>query len=102
MSWCSDLFLQQDDPPQQLVLQAPLGDGEVHHSRPGADLGAVRRVGQLGGDVEREALHHIHFLISYLHLQEEEGGTKLYTFRLIYVVHKRKVTNVLLYKLIQT
>lgn len=66
-----DLFLQQDDPSQQLVLQATLGDSEVHHRRPGTDLRTVRWVGQLGGDVEGEALHHIHLFISNLHLQDE-------------------------------
>jgi len=96
-----DLLLQQDDPAQQLVLEAAPGDGEVHHGRPGADLGAEGRVGQLGGDVEAEALHHVHLLVPHLHLQEETtalGGN----IHRIYILQNGSGRIDRPYKLIQT
>ena len=74
-TYCSThRFLCDDDAPQKLVLQPLHGDGEIDDGSPGGDLGGVGRVGQLGGDVQPEAFHHIALFVSNLDL---EGGAGL-------------------------
>lgn len=68
------VFLGEDDSAQQLVLQTLHGDSEVYNGGLGADLGRVRWVRQLGGDVELEAIHHVGLLVSHFHLQPMSTG----------------------------
>lgn len=62
------LLLCENDSPQQLIFQALRGDSKIDHGGPSADLGRVGRVGQLGGDVQSEAAHHIYFPVTHFHL----------------------------------
>lgn len=62
------LFLSEDNSAQQLILQTPHGNSEVDDGCPCADLGSVCWVGELGGNVETEALHYVHLLISHFYL----------------------------------
>ena len=61
-------LLGVDDPAEQLVLQSLHGDGKVDDGGAGRDLGRIGRVGQFGGQVELEALHHVHLFIAHFHL----------------------------------
>ena len=74
LSWGRYLLLGEDDSAQQLLLQAPHGDGEVDDGGPGTDLRRVGGVGQLGGHVEPETPHHVHLLVPHLHLR---GGEEM-------------------------
>ena len=66
------LLLRQDDPAEELVLEAFHGDGEVDDGGPGADLRRVRGVRQLRGDVHLEAVHDVDLLIADLYLRADQ------------------------------
>lgn len=67
--WVSThLFFCEDDAAEQLLLQTSHSDCEVDNSCAGADLRSVRWIGQLGGHIKPEPLHHIHLFISDFYL----------------------------------
>lgn len=47
-------------------------DSKVDYRRLGADFRSVRRVRQLGGDVQTKALHDVNLLIAYFHLHQRK------------------------------
>ena len=54
---------------QQNLYLTLHGDSEVNNRGACRNLRSVRRIRQLGGDVQRKSLHDIHLLVSNFHLQ---------------------------------
>ena len=67
----TDLFLCEDDPTKQLVLQTLHSDSEVYDGGTGRDLRCVGGVWQLGGDVQVEPCHHVHLFVTNFYLWDD-------------------------------
>lgn len=65
------MFLFQDDPTKQLVLQALHVYSEINYGCPGTDFRGVCWIRQFGGYIELEAIHHIYLFVSHFNLQKK-------------------------------
>lgn len=63
------LLLCQDNSSKQLIFQAAHCDREIDDGGFGTHFRCVGGVTKLSGDVETEALHNIHFFVTYFDLK---------------------------------
>ena len=62
------LLFGQDYSSKQLILQAAHSDREINYGGLGTNFRRVGRVTKLGGNVQPEAIHYIHFLVANFYL----------------------------------